>query len=146
MKTSFILSLVIVSLSACSSDDSLSVDDGSVGDTTITDAKNDVLLKDGAVDVAVDAGVDAPVDAAEEPDATNDASEVDAADAGVDDASLDGDAPDDAPADAPSDVVVIDAGKGCKGIFCIVGDTCCNNISSVNYGKCEPTSCGSCCL
>ncbi len=139
MKTRITLALLVASLAACS-DDSTSPDDASTGqDTTVADAPHDTSPKDSAVD----AGLDSPAaDASDEPDATDDA-----ADASISDASDASDAASDAPVDAPADVVVIiDAGKGCKGIFCIVGDTCCNNLSSVNYGKCEPTSCGSCCL
>jgi hypothetical protein len=119
---------------ACSSDTSVGDDAGADG--TVADAPNDAATKDVSKEASDDAAPDAPDDApADAPD----------------DAMLD--APDDAPQDAAVDAddsgVIdagsLDAGKGCLGVFCIIGDTCCNNANSVNYGKCEPTSCKTCC-
>ena len=130
-------------LVACSSDTSTG-DDAST-DGTVADAPNETATSDAAKEASNDA---APQDAT--PDAPQDALTDAASDAPSD-------APQDAPSDGPQDAAVdaddagaidagsFDAGKGCLGVFCIIGDTCCNNTASVNYGKCEPTNCKTCC-
>ncbi len=114
--------------------------DASVGDSGGVDVHaQDVGPTDSSATDATDAtsATDATDDASDgSQDATNDTSS--------DDGSTD--ASDDA-----SDSSVVDAGdggkkKGCLGVFCIIGDKCCNNMASVDYGKCEPTTCTTCCL
>ena len=136
--------LLSLFLMACSSDTSTGNDAGPDG--TVVDAPSDTSTQDAAKDASADGPLDALADA------TND----DASDGAIDDASNDA-TPDvqDAAVDADDasaiDGGVFDAGasdagkKGCTGVFCIIGDTCCNNMASVDYGKCEPTSCKTCC-
>jgi hypothetical protein len=129
-------------LVACSSDTSTG-DDAST-DATIADAPKETATSDAAKEASNDAALDAPEDATS--DAQQDAP-LDAPDDALDAAD---DAPQDAAMDA-ADSGAIDAGsfdagkKSCIGVFCIIGDTCCNNTNSADYGTCQPTSCKTCC-
>lgn len=135
--------ILSISLFACSGDTTTG-DDAST-DGTVTDAPSDASVKDAAKEASSDSGAnDAPVDA------IDDGASQDAADDAPQDAAVDAD--DSGAIDAGSiDAGSIDAGssdagkKGCLGVFCIIGDTCCNNVQSVDYGKCEPTTCKTCC-
>ena len=110
-----------------------------------TDTQQSVDAADDATDAATDAATEDAADATDDAaDAMDDVATDAGADVDTDAADASSDASDDA-ADA-SDAAIIDAGKGCKGIFCMVGHTCCNNIASVNYGKCELTTCTTCCM
>jgi hypothetical protein len=130
----FLLSFFLV---ACSSDATTGDDAGTDG--TVADAPNETTTTtDAAKEASSDGGgIDAPADAID--DTIDDGSSSDAV----------ADAPQDASVDADDSGVIdagsLDAGKGCLGVFCIIGDTCCNNVASVNYGKCEPNSCKTCC-
>jgi hypothetical protein len=108
--------------------------------TTGDDASTDGTAEDVVMGVDASKG-DAPSDVSVDSlasDATNDVTVDDASDASQGTDADDG---------GSSDSGAFDAGKkGCLGVFCIVGRTCCNVMSSPNYGLCEPSSCSSCCM
>lgn len=139
MKPSFLVGpgIVLLFTAACATESSTD-DDASTDATPPVDAAHDT------VDVAkTDGSNDAQPDVTDAADDTtmNDAAE----DAVVD-------APPDAPDMDASDGSILDGGffdaggKGCMGVFCVLGDTCCNLKTSTNYGKCEPTKCLACCM
>ena len=123
---------------------------------------------DSGVDSSIpDAAQDAHHDATTADSGNKDATGTDASDASADDGSTDAiddtvtdalddgalDAGDDGSLDASDGGSSIDSGpptdggkKSCLGVFCIMGDSCCNNMKSKNYGKCEPTACLACCM
>jgi hypothetical protein len=134
MHTLRTLGLVLV-VSGCSGTPSSDEDASVAMDSSVQDAPHDNTVNDAP---ANDSSTDA------ENDAANDAS-----DAANDSPS---DAPDDSPDldagdDASDGGITIDAGgKGCLGVLCIKGDSCCNVTTSPNYGKCESNLCLACCM
>jgi len=118
------------------------------GTSNTEDAGVDGAVVDVVHDTTSDVSYDAPSDVSHA-DAPSDAPDDDASDAS-EDVSSDG-SDDASPADAGLDSS--DAGgpsdgglDPCLKIACTVMDKCCNNAMSVNYGKCEPITCSSCCL
>ena len=136
MGTTKRLGLLLLVAAACSTGSSTDEDggsDASLMDSPHSDGASDATADVRGADAAMDVTVDAP-----EPTTHRTRHPTTRARRGNDDADTD--------ASDGGGIVIDGGGKGCMGILCIKGDTCCNIKTSVHYGMCEPTACLACCM